>query len=187
MAKKILIVDDDELLLGIYAANFKEVGFEVFTAHDGQEAWEMISAGNIPDLLFTGITMPRLTGFELIAKMQADPNLANIPVAINSHRGRPEDEKMAKEMNVDEFIIQGGTTPAEAVRRVTLLLGIKKVYKVALHVGTYDAAALIDLLNTQQGTFCDPKDVKEILLELEPKPEKNEFKVLISCNKKENN
>lgn len=181
MAKKILIVDDDELLLGIYAANFKDVGFEVFTAHDGLEAWEMISAGNIPDLLFTGITMPRLTGFELIAKMQADSKLADIPVAINSHRGRPEDEKMAKEMNVDEFIIQGVTTPAEAVRRVELLLGIKNSYKVALNADVDDAAALIDLLNKQQGTFCDPKGSKKIILEIEPKTEKNEFKIKISC------
>lgn len=187
MAKKILIVDDDELLLGIYAGNFKNEGFEVFTAHDGLEAWEMISAGNIPDLLFTGITMPRLTGFELIAKMQADPKLADIPVAINSHRGRPEDEKMAKEMNVDEFIVQGATTPAEAVRRVKLLLGIKSVYKVALNLDAHDAAAFIDLLNKQQGTFCDPKESKEIILEIEPKTEKNEFKVVVSCDKKENN
>lgn len=181
MAKKILIVDDDELLLGIYASNFKDVGFEVFTAHDGLEAWEIISAGNIPDLLFTGIIMPRLTGFELIAKMQADPKLANILVAINSHRGRPEDEKMAKEMNVDEFIVQGATTPAEAVRRVKLLLGIQSVYKIVLALKKYDAAALIDLINKQQGTFCDPKGSKEIILEIEPKTEKNEFKIKISC------
>ena len=179
--KKILIVDDDELLLGIYAANFKEVGFEVFTAHDGEEAWEIISAGNIPDLLFTGITMPRLTGFELIAKMQADPKLADIPVAVNSHRGRPEDEKLAKEMNVDEFIVQGATTPAEAVRRIKLLLGIMNVYKIALTVDKYDGAALVDFLNKQQGTDCDPKEAKEIILEIEPKPEKNEFKVNIKC------
>lgn len=181
MAKKILIVDDDELLLSIYATNFKDVGFEVFTARDGAEAWEMISAGNIPDLLFTGITMPRLTGFELIAKIRSDSKLANIPIAINSHRGRPEDEKMAKEMNVEEFIVQNVTTPAEAVRRIKLLLGIQNIFKIALTLGKYDAEALINFLNKQQGTDCDAKVAKEIFLELEPKTEKNEFKIKISC------
>ena len=179
--KKILIVDDDELLLNIYATNFKEIGFEVFTAHDGLEAWEMISAGNIPDLLFTGITMPRLTGFELITKMRADPKLADIPVAINSHRGRPEDEKIAKEMNVKEFIIQSVTTPAETVRRIKLLLGIQDVYKIAINIDKYDAAALINFINKQQGTACNFKIDKEIFLEIEPKTEKNEFKIKISC------
>lgn len=181
MAKKILIVDDDELLLGIYAANFKNEGFEVLTAHDGEEAWEMISADNIPDLLFTGITMPRLSGFELIAKMQADSKLSAIPAVINSHRGRPEDEKLAKEMGVDDFIVQGVTTPSEAVRRVKLLLGIQNVYKAVLVSDKGDAAALINFLNKQQNMNCDPADNKEIFLELTPKPEKGEFKVKISC------
>ncbi|MBI2446708.1 MAG: response regulator [Parcubacteria group bacterium] len=179
--KKILIVDDDEFLLGIYAKNFRDEGFDVLTAHDGQEAWDMISAGNIADIIFTGITMPRMTGFELIAKLQADPKLANIPVAINSHRGRQEDEKLAKEMNVDDFIVQGLTTPIEAVRRVKLLLGIQNSYKVALTLNKYDVSALINFLNKQQNTHCEPVDNKEIFIELAPKTEEGEFKVKISC------
>lgn len=179
--KKILIVDDDEFLLGIYAKNFRDEGFEVLTAHDGQEAWDMINAGNIPDIIFTGITMPRMTGFELVAKFQADPKLASIPVAINSHRGRPEDEKLAKEMGVDDFIIQGATTPIEAVRRIKLLLGIQQVFKIVLTPNKGDAAALTNFLNRQQNINCNPADNKEIFLELAPKSEKGEFKIKISC------
>ena len=182
--KKILIVDDDEILLGIYAKNFRDEGFEVLTAHDGQEAWEIINGGNIPDVVFTGIIMPRMTGFELIAKMQADPDLAKIPVAINSHRGRQEDKKLAKQMGVDDFIIQGSTTPAEAVRRVKLLVGIQSVYKVAIVPDKYDGAALINFLNKQQGATCDPAGGKEIFLEIEPETEKDEFKIKIFCNGK---
>lgn len=179
--KKILIVDDDEILLGIYAKNFRDEGFEVLTAHDGQEAWEIIKGGNIPDVVFTGIIMPRLTGFELIAKMQADSDLAKIPVAINSHRGRPEDERLAKQMAVDDFIIQGTTTPAEAVRRVKLLVGIQSVYKVVIAPDKYDGAAFINFLNKQQDAVCEPTGDKEIFLEIEPRTEKGEFKINIKC------
>ncbi|MDP1891645.1 MAG: response regulator [Gemmatimonadaceae bacterium] len=182
--KKILIVDDDDFLLGIYAKNFRDEGFEVLTAHDGEEAWEIISGGNVPDVVFTGIVMPRMTGFELVAKMQADSNLAKIPVAINSHRGRPEDEKLAKQMAVDDFIIQGLTTPVETVRRVKLLLGIQNVYKVAIVPNKNDALALINFLNKQQGATCDPIGDKEIFLEIEPETENGEFKIKISCNGK---
>ena len=181
MAKKILIVDDDEFLLGIYVKNFRDEGFEVFTAHDGEEAWGMINADNAMDVIFTGITMPGMTGFELIAKLQADPKLAGIPVVVNSHRGRPEDEKMAKEMGVDDFIVQGATTPAEAVRRIEALLGIRHIFKIILTFGKADAAALVDFLNKQQNTNCDPDNGKEIFLELAPKTEKGEFNVKISC------
>ncbi len=182
--KKILIVDDDDFLLGVYAKNFRDEGFEVLTAHDGEEAWEIITGGNVPDVVFTGIIMPRMTGFELIAKMQADPNLAKIPVAINSHRGRPEDEKLAKQMAVDDFIVQGLTTPVEAVRRVKLLLGIQNIYKVAIVPNKNDARALINFLNKQQDAICDPAGDEEIFLEIEPEAEKGEFKIKISCNGK---
>ncbi len=84
-------------------------------------------------------------------------------------------------MSVDDFIIQGATTPAEAVRRIKMLLGIQRVYRIILTPNKGDAVALTSFLNKQQNTNCDPADGKEIFLELEPKPEKNEFKVKISC------
>ena len=114
---KILIVDDDELLLGIYAGSFRNEGFEVLTARDGQEAWDMLSGGNVPDVVFTGIIMPGMTGFELVGKIKSDPKLKNIVTVISSHRGRDEDRVLAKNMGVADFIIQGTTTPVEAIRR----------------------------------------------------------------------
>ncbi len=184
-SKKILIVDDDEFILGIYAKNFRDEEFEVFTAHDGEEAWNIIKSGNIPDVVFTGITMPKMTGFELIAKMQADETLSKIPVAINSHRGRLEDQKLASSMNVDDFIIQGTTTPAEAVVRIKLLVGIQNKYKIAIVPDKYDGAALINFLNKQQGAECEIG--KEIFLEMESESERGKFKVRISCDNTEKN
>lgn len=178
--KRILIVDDDEFLREVYVKNFQDEGFEVLMARDGEEAWGIISSGNIPDVVFTGIVMPKMTGFELIAKMQADEKLKGIPVAVNSHRGRPEDQVLAKQMNVGDFIIQGVTTPIEAVRRIKALLGIQNQYKVAIVPNKGDAAAFVNFLNKQQGTMCDSSG-EEILLEIEPKTEKGEFKINLKC------
>jgi len=124
-----------------------------------------------------------MTGFELIAKMQTDSKLAQIPVAINSHRGRPEDEKLAKQMNVDDFIIQGLTTPVEVVRRIKLLLGIQNSYKVGIVSDKNDANAFINFIAKQQGATCDAVN-SEIFLEIEPKTERGEFKIKIICEKK---
>jgi len=122
-----------------------------------------------------------MTGFELIAKMQADSNLAKIPVAINSHRGRPEDKILAQEMAVDDFIIQGFTTPAEVIRRIKMLLGIQNIYKIAIATDKYDGQIFVNLLNKQQSTICDPTNGKEIFLEIKPKTEKGEFKINVKC------
>lgn len=183
-SKKILIVDDDEFLLGIYAANFKDEGFEVFTARDGAEAWEIISSGKMPDIIFTGITMPKMTGFELIAKLQANPKLADIPVAINSHRGRPEDEKLAKEMGVDDFIIQGITTPTEAVRRIKALVGVQTIFKITVLAEKNDGLAFISALNKQQETNYFPDNSKEAILELLAEPETGKFIIKLIPNEK---
>mgnify|MGYP001560226307 CR=1 FL=1 len=174
--KKILIVDDDEFLLGIYAKNFQDGGFEVLTAHDGQEAWDVISGGNIPDVIFTGILMPRMTGFELITKMQSNAEFKRIITAISSHRGRDEDKILAKELGVLDFIIQGTTTPLEAVRRIKALLGVQGTFKIAIPFNEVDGLALINLLNGEQGTNYLPDKEKQLFLELE-RSDDGKFKI----------
>lgn len=182
--KKILIIDDDEFVLGIYAKNFRDNGFEVLTAHDGEEAWEIISSGNTPDVIFTGITMPRMTGFELIAKLQTDSKLANIPVAVNSHRGRPEDEKLAKEMGVDDFIVQGITTPTEVIRRIKALVGMQDIFKVVILTEKNDGTALANMLNKQQETSYSSNNNKEAILEIQAESETGKFTIKLISNEK---
>ena len=178
--KKILVVDDNDFLRSIFESVFKQEGFEVGSANDGQEAWDAIESGFIPDIVFTGIIMPRMTGFDLIRKMQADPKLASIPVAISSHRGREEDKKTAAELNVDDFLIQGAVPVVEIVRRIEYLLGIHKVYKVKLNRGEADAEALTDLLNKQQQTSFGGFSGKDVYIVLTPKKETGEFDVKLA-------
>jgi CheY-like chemotaxis protein len=180
LGKKILIVDDDNFLLSIFSASFKAEGFEVRTASNGQEAWDIIESGFIPDIVFTGIIMPRMSGFDLIRKMQADPKLAPIPVAISSHRGREEDKKTARELGVDDFLIQGVVPVVEIIRRIECLLGIYKTYHIKLVRNTADSEALIDLLNKQQQTSLGFAGGKDLYLEFTPKKETGEFSVKLT-------
>ena len=173
--KKILIVDDDSYLLGFYAAKFKDEGFGVTTAEDGQEAWDLIAGGYRPDVMFTGILMPRMTGFDLIRKMQAEAELAKIPVAISSHRGRPEDKATAKELGVDDFLIQGLVPLNEVVRRIQRLLGVEHSYRLQLVPGKFDADTLVAFLEKQDLSSSAGDADKQFFLELEPLSEKGTF------------
>lgn len=173
-AKKILIVDDDEMLLGIYAKNLGDEGLEVLTAGNGQEAWEIMSAGNIPDVVFTGIIMPGMTGFELIQKIQADPRFSNVLLAISSHRGRQEDKDLAEKMGVGDFIIQGVTTPAEVAVRIKALLGIQDKFKIVFSAEEFDGSALAHFLNKLQATNLESGSGKKMFLEIR-KEEGNKF------------
>ncbi len=175
--KQVLIVDDDEFLRNVYTAKLKDEGFTVTAASDGQEAWEIIQKGYLPAVVFTGILMPRMTGFDLIRKMQADPKLASIPVAISSHRNRPEDREMAQTLKVDDFIVRGLVPLNEVVRRIRLLLGTGQAYVIELQRGSRDSESLVQFFDKQNLTFFANNPQKKLLLKLEPQEEKGSFKV----------
>ena len=56
---KILIIDDDEFLLDMYAVKFKEEGFEVEVARGGKEALDRIKEGVYPEIVLLDVVMPR--------------------------------------------------------------------------------------------------------------------------------
>ncbi len=181
--KKILIVEDDEITINIYSAKLKEEGFEVLTARDGQEAWDMIQAGQVPNVIFTGIVMPRLDGFGLIEKLQADPSLSSISVAMFSHRNKPEDRQRAEQLGVNDFIARDFTAPIEVVRRLKLLVGVKQKFKAGILLDRHEAKQLTDLLNKQQGTAFEFSAGEVVILDFEARPDKGVFKVRLSGEK----
>lgn len=144
-------------------------------AKDGQEAWDILQKGKLPDIVFTGIIMPHMTGFELIQKMRADSKLASIPVAISSHRGREEDRRKAEELGVSDFIVQGLTPLTEVIRRIKLVVGIHTAYKINVRRNDYDSEVLINFLDREQGTVLGWKKDKKIFLEITPLPGKNSY------------
>jgi len=90
MAKtKILIVDDDVMTREMYVNVFKQSGYEVFEAGDGVDGLDVASR-ELPDVIFTGIIMPRMSGFELMEALRKAVATSKIPVVISSHIGREE-------------------------------------------------------------------------------------------------
>lgn len=114
--KKILVADDDLVQRDLYADLFRGNGFEVVIADDGQDALEKIPVEK-PDLVFTGILMPRLTGFELIQKLRADAKTSSLPIIVFSHLGRPEDRATAEKFKVT-FMVKGYDGPIKILKTV---------------------------------------------------------------------
>lgn len=119
--KKILVVDDDFQQRDLYFELFGSAGFEVASAKDGLDAWEKIQKDK-PDLVFTGIIMPRMTGFELIDKIRNYKPTEAVPVIIFSHLGRPEDRKKAQTLALADFMVKGYDAPVEIVKKAKELL-----------------------------------------------------------------
>ncbi len=131
MSKKILVVDDDFSQRDLYFELFRDSGFDVTAANDGQDAWEKIQKDQ-PDLVFTGILMPRMTGFELIEKLRNNHATQSLPVIIFSHLGRNEDRLRARTLSNVDFKIKGYDGPNSILKTVKNLLSTPSFAKPAV-------------------------------------------------------
>jgi DNA-binding response OmpR family regulator len=134
---KILIVDDDEMMRSVYADVFQKNNFEVIEAKDGLEGLEK-AAENIPDIIFTGIVMPKMGGFDLIESLKKDTETARIPVVISSHMGIAEDKKRAMNLGAKDFFIKNFDTPNEVLARVESIFE-KNSYQLKIMTDELDA------------------------------------------------
>lgn len=149
---KILLVDDDEILRGTYAEVFSKEGFEVSEAVDGIEGLDKATS-EIPDIIFTGIIMPRMDGFVFKDALSKNVNTAKIPVIMLSHMGREEDRLKAHEFGIKDFIVQGMISPRQIVEKINAMFGSGE-YKLRVSPGDLDAPRLAGDLNISPNYKC---------------------------------
>src|ERR1044071_1333262 len=80
---KILIVDDEPFNVDYLEQELEDLDFDIITAKDGREALNKVKQ-ELPDLILLDIMMPIMDGFEVLAHLQADPDLRNIAVIVIS-------------------------------------------------------------------------------------------------------
>jgi len=90
MAKKILVVDDERHIVRLVEVNLSRAGYDVATAYDGVEALEKVEAEE-PDMIVLDVMMPRMDGFEVLKRLQADPNTQDIPVIMLTAKAQDAD------------------------------------------------------------------------------------------------
>ena len=94
MAKRVLVVEDNELNLKLFCDLLRAHGYVVEPVRDGREAVERTRTF-APDLIVMDIQMPHVTGYELIVALKADPTLRHIPVmAVTAYAGREDEERI---------------------------------------------------------------------------------------------
>ena len=106
-AQTILIVEDNEDLRENAVLVLTLEGYNVFSATDGQEALDMLMAGECsPDLIVSDIAMPRLDGYGFFEAVHSNPLLRTIPFIFLTARGSRRDVRFGKELGVDDYLIK---------------------------------------------------------------------------------
>lgn len=116
--RKILFVDDDKLLLDMYALKFSKNGFEVKVAEGSLDALKIIRDGFEPDILLIDLVMPGMDGIELLSTLRKDNLIKKTVVIMLTNQGLPDDIAKAKALNVDGYIIKATTIPSEVLAEV---------------------------------------------------------------------
>ena len=94
MAKRVLVVEDNELNLKLFCDLLRAHGFATEPVSDGREAVAKARVF-VPDLVVMDIQMPHVTGLELIREMKADPDLRAIPImAVTAYAGHEDEERI---------------------------------------------------------------------------------------------
>jgi CheY-like chemotaxis protein len=100
---RVLVVDDDDVIRQLIRVNLELEGFEVHTAHDGEDALAKAVALK-PDVITLDIMMPRLDGWDAAAKLRADPETAHIKVVLLSARAQEADLRRGSRIGVDAYL-----------------------------------------------------------------------------------
>jgi two-component system, cell cycle response regulator DivK len=94
VAKRVLVVEDNELNLKLFCDLLRAHDFAAEPVRDGREAVARTRETR-PDLIIMDIQMPHVTGYELIVELKADPELRAIPImAVTAYAGREDEERI---------------------------------------------------------------------------------------------
>lgn len=100
---RVLVVDDSEVIRSLISVNLEMEGFEVVTAVDGQDALEKIIAVD-PDVMTIDVKMPRLDGFDTVARLRADPRTSGLKVAMVTACAQDSDLERGQAVGVDAYV-----------------------------------------------------------------------------------
>lgn len=121
MKKKILIVDDEEVILKILRLRLSKLGYEVREATDGEQAIEQLENGDF-GLVILDILMPKKDGWQVLREVKSNPRTKNIPVIILTAKDEDIDMSKGYSLGADYYMTKPFTM-------AQLLWGLQLVFE----------------------------------------------------------
>lgn len=118
---KILIIEDDLFLSSIYVTKIEKSGYETLVCEDGEKGWELVQKEK-PDLVLLDILLPKISGFDILKKMKATPELKDIPVILLTNLRRESEVEEGLKLGAVDYLIKAHFTPVEVIRKIEKVL-----------------------------------------------------------------
>jgi DNA-binding response OmpR family regulator len=120
--RRVLVVDDSEVIRRLIAVNLELEGFEVFLAEDGQECLEVVDRVS-PDVITLDVVMPRLDGFATAARLRSGGATRGMPIVMVTACAQESDLARGRELGVEAYLTKP-FDPADLVRAVRAAAGL---------------------------------------------------------------
>lgn len=108
--KKVLLIDDDSFIRGMYKKGLERGGFSVDEAEDGDGGLQKIKSERF-DIVFLDMVLPDMSGTELLKKVREQGQFAKLPMVVLSSLSQPEKMREAMDAGANKYAIKDRTTP----------------------------------------------------------------------------
>ncbi|CAM3915845.1 response regulator [Vreelandella rituensis] len=117
---RVLVVDDEPNIVLSLEFLMEQAGFDVVTAEDGESALACVNDA-IPDLILLDISLPGISGFDVLEQLRADSDKAHLPIIMLTAHGREVEREKGMALGADDYITKPFSTQA-LVSKVKALL-----------------------------------------------------------------
>lgn len=117
MAYKVLLAEDEQLILRAYKDELERSGLLVLTATDGVEAMEKIKSEK-PDLIVLDLMLPLQTGFKILEELQMNEELKRIPIVILSNLSQDYSFQSSKELGAVDYFVKDSTSMENVITKI---------------------------------------------------------------------
>lgn len=123
--KKILLVEDDAGLAGVYLARLESEGFEVYHCDNGESALSDAIKYR-PDLILLDVMMPKISGFDVLDMLHQTQETKNIKIIMLTALSQVSDKARAEELGVDDYLVKSQIVISDVVNRIKYHLGMER-------------------------------------------------------------
>jgi|SRR3989339_1294647 len=122
--KKVLLVDDEEDIVGALTIRLKASGYDVISASNGMEGLEKARSEK-PDVILLDIMLPKLDGYKVCRILKFDEKFKNIPIIMVTGKFGEENRKLGMDVGADAYILKP-FNPKELMAKIEEVLTKKE-------------------------------------------------------------
>jgi DNA-binding response OmpR family regulator len=116
---KVMLVEDDPLLVRMYEKAFGLLGYDIELAFNGEDGFKKIKeAKEKPTVILSDVMMPKMNGLEMLKKIKGDDELKNIPLVLLTNLAEEKDAIAGLTLGAIAYLVKSQYSPKEIVEKL---------------------------------------------------------------------